>query len=115
MFDTQHEFWNDWAKTYQGFSEMVEPYRDAQRLLAQGAIAALGNSLMLPELSILDVGGGAGNLISPLLEILAVKRGHLRGVRYTLTDGAKDMACLAQSRLDALKTAFPDVPNPPQL
>ena len=87
----------------------MEPYRDAQRLLAQGAVAALGNSLMLPELSILDVGGGAGNLVRPLLETLAAKRGHLRGVRYTLTDGAKDMTELAQDRLATLKTVFPDV------
>jgi hypothetical protein len=109
MVEMDYDFWNDWSETYQGFSETIEPYRNAQRLLAQGAITALGSSIALPNLSVIDVGGGAGNLISPLLETLMEQRGHLRGVRYTLTDGAKDMTSLAENRLNHMKTVFPDV------
>jgi 2-polyprenyl-3-methyl-5-hydroxy-6-metoxy-1,4-benzoquinol methylase len=109
MFDTHHQFWNQWSTAYQGFSETVEPYRAAQRSLAQGAIAALAENLDRPNLSILDVGGGAGNLIRPLLDALVERRQHLKGVSYTLTDGAKDMTGLAQKRLPSLQKSFPEV------
>jgi SAM-dependent methyltransferase len=109
MSENQHEFWNQWSHIYQGFSETVEPYREAQRSLAQAAIAALNGNLARKNLSILDVGGGAGNLIRPLLEELARRRDHLTGVRYTLTDGARDMTELALARLANLKKRFPEV------
>lgn len=109
MFDTHHEFWNQWSTAYRGFSETIEPYRMAQRSLAQAATAALAENLERDNLSILDVGGGAGNLIRLLLDELAARRGHLKGVGYTLTDGAKEMTGLAQARLVGLRESFPDV------
>ncbi|MDD1651079.1 MAG: class I SAM-dependent methyltransferase [Methylococcaceae bacterium] len=109
MLDTHHDFWNQWSQAYRGFSETVEPYRAAQRQLAEGAVAALNENLARKNLSILDVGGGAGNLIRPLLEELARRREHLDGVSYTLTDGAKEMTELALQRLEDLKQRFPKV------
>jgi ubiquinone/menaquinone biosynthesis C-methylase UbiE len=109
MTDTHHQFWNEWSSAYQGFSETIEPYRAAQRSLAQRAVTALMENLNKPTLSILDVGGGAGNLIRPLLETLSGQRGHLNGITYTLTDGAKDMTELAQNRLPSLQASFPEV------
>jgi len=109
MFETHHQFWNQWSRAYQGFSETIEPYRAAQRSLAQAAVAALGENLKQEKLSVLDVGGGAGNLIRPLLETLAAHRGNLKGVTYTLTDGAKDMIELANGRIEGLKKSFCEV------
>ncbi len=109
MLDTHHTFWNRWAAAYQGFSETIEPYRAAQRALADSVVIALGEAARQPTLAILDAGGGAGNLIQPLLSALAQTRGSLTGVRYTLTDGAKDMTALAEARLPRLRTLFPDV------
>ncbi|MFN8443060.1 MAG: class I SAM-dependent methyltransferase [Caldilineaceae bacterium] len=107
--ETHQQFWNQWSRTYQGFSETVEPYRDAQRRLAEGAVTALKNNLPQATLSIVDVGGGAGNLMRPLLDALRLQRSHLKGVSYTLTDGAQDMVGLAQVRLPALQQVFPEV------
>lgn len=107
--DAHHDFWNQWSHAYRGFSETVEPYRAAQRLLAEAAVAALNGNLASAKLSILDVGGGAGNLMRPLLEALVRRREHLDGVSYTLTDGAKDMTALAQQRLAGLQGRFPAV------
>lgn len=109
MLDTHHTFWNRWAADYQGFSETIEPYRAAQRALAEAVVIALGEAIRQPALNLLDAGGGAGNLIQPLLSALAQARGTLKGVRYTLTDGAKDMTALAEARLPRLRTLFPEV------
>lgn len=109
MSDSQPHFWDQWSQAYQDFSETIEPYREAQRSFAQGTVAALGENRLLEDLVILDVGGGSGNLIQPLLKALARKRGHLAGVHYILTDGAKEMTQLAQARLEHLKKVFSKV------
>ncbi len=109
MLDTHHQFWNRWAADYQAFSETIEPYRAAQRALAENVVIALGEAARQPTLTILDAGGGAGNLIQPLLAALAQRRGNLTGVRYTLTDGAKDMTTRAEDRAPQLRRLFPDV------
>jgi hypothetical protein len=44
-----------------------------------------------------------------LLEVLTGQRGHLNGVTYTLTDGAKDMTGLVLARLPGLQKSFPEV------
>ena len=44
MLDTHHTFWNRWAADYQGFSETIEPYRAAQRALAEAVVIALGEA-----------------------------------------------------------------------
>lgn len=107
--DNHQQFWNQWSKSYQSFSETIEPYRDAQQRLAEAAVAALSDQPAQDRLTILDIGGGAGNFIRPLLETLQAQRGHLRGVGYTLTDGAKEMLKLAQGRRAALQKRFPEV------
>ena len=109
MLDVHQQFWNEWAEAYRGFSESVEAYRQAQRDLARLAIGAMGEDRKRGAISLLDVGGGAGNMISPLLDTLARQRGHLRGVIYTLTDAAKDMLALARARLGQLGKTYPDV------
>lgn len=109
MLDSHHAFWNQWSRHYQGFSETIEPYRAAQRSLAEGAVIALDDAVTRPALTVLDVGGGAGNLIGPMLTVLARKRRSLAGVHYVLTDGAKDMTTLAEARLPSLRSAFPEV------
>ena len=91
MIETQQQFWNDWAEAYRSFSETIEPYREAQRLLARLTIAALDDGAQRKTLTILDVGGGAGNMIGPMLETLVNRRGSLDGVTYILTDGADTM------------------------
>ena len=109
MLDTHHSFWNRWAADYQAFSETIEPYRAAQRALAENVVAAWGEAARQPTVTILDAGGGAGNLIQPLLAALEQRRGSLAGVRYTLTDGAKDMTMRAEDRAPQLRRLFPDV------
>ncbi len=109
MSESHADFWGEWSRAYQGFSETVEPYREAQRMLAEGIAAALQENLERPSLLILDVGGGAGNLIRPLLEAVERRRGSLARVRYTLTDGSREMAGLASQRLAELEERFPAV------
>ncbi len=109
MIKNHQHFWNNWAEAYQDFSEQIEPYRDAQHDLAQAAIAALGNGAKRKILLILDVGGGAGNMIAPLLNALAAKRGNLEGVIYTLTDSAEIMLKITQARLEGFKKTYPEV------
>ena len=102
-------FWNSWAESYQDFSELIEPYRDAQRDLAQATIAALGGGIQRKRFHLMDVGGGAGNMLAPLLDELAAKRGNLDGVSYTLTDSSETMLSIAQKRLDGFKKTYPQV------
>lgn len=103
------QFWNSWAHDYQKFAEQIEPYRDAQIDFAESAIDALGNVAFRDTVRILDIDGGAGNMVAPLLETLAAKRGNLRGVSYTLTDSVETMLKIAQERLDGFRKAYPDV------
>lgn len=109
MLELHQQFWNEWAEAYRGFSETIEPYREAQRDLARLALSALGEGVRRKPLAILDVGGGAGNLLGPLLETLVARRGNLKGVSYTLTDGAETMLALARKRLNALGKLYPEV------
>ena len=109
MIETQQQFWNDWAEAYRGFSETIEPYREAQRLLARSTIVALGDGAQRTALTFLDAGGGAGNMISPVLEALRDRRGNLDGVTYVLTDGADTMVRLAHGRLNSLRKSYPGV------
>lgn len=103
------QFWNSWASDYQKFSEQIEPYRDAQIDFAEFAIDALGNVAFRNTVRILDIDGGAGTMIVPLLDALTAKRGHLKGVSYTLTDSVEAMQKIAQERLDGFKKMYPDV------
>jgi len=109
MIELHRLFWNEWAEAYHDFSEYIAAYQDAQYEFAQAAIDALGNGCKRPKLALLDVGGGAGNMIVPLLGALAKKRGNLNGVSYTLTDNAEKMLDIAQTRIDEFKKAYPDV------
>lgn len=109
MTKIHEHFWNNWAEPYQNFSEQIEPYRDAQRDLAEAAIAALGNGARRKVLNILDVGGGAGNMVVPLLQALATKRGNLDGIFYTLTDNSDAMLKIVRSRLEEFKKMYPHV------
>jgi len=109
MFETQEQFWNEWAEAYQGFSEIIEPYQEAQRLLARSVVDALEENVHCETLHLLDVGGGAGNMVTPMLEIVAAQRSTLRGVTYVLTDGANAMVALANKRLNELRRSYPDV------
>lgn len=105
---TRHEhFWNNWAESYQNFSQVIEPYRDAQHDLAEAAITALGNGARRNTLQILDVGAGGGNMVAPLLDTLATKRGSLEGVSYTLTGSAEWMIKIAQARLEQFIRMYP--------
>lgn len=102
-------FWNEWAEAYYDFSEYIAAYQDAQYEFAQAAIDALGNGCKRPKLALLDVGGGAGNMIVPLLNTLGKKRGNLTGVSYTLTDNAEKMLDIARTRMDEFTKMYPDV------
>lgn len=109
MTKVHEHFWNNWAEPYQNFSELIEPYRDAQHDLAEAAITALGNGTRRRVLNILDVGGGAGNMIVPLLNLLAAKRGNLEGIFYTLTDDSETMLKIARARMEQFKTIYPHI------
>jgi hypothetical protein len=109
MIEAHEAFWTEWAETYRSFSETIEPYRDAQRDLARAAVAALGDGAMREALTVMDVGGGAGNIIRPLLDALAARRGHLKKVTYILTDHTEAMAQLSNKRLEILRQYYPDV------
>ena len=109
FFGTQQGFWDEWSDAYRGFSETIAPYRDAQRAMARAAVLALGEDARRDSLRILDAGGGAGNLIGPLLEELAARRGNLAGVSYLLTDGSGRMAALAGGRVAEIRSRHPGV------
>lgn len=109
MIKAHQQFWNNWAEAYQGFSELIEPYRDAERDFALLTIDALENSVKRRKLRLLDVGGGAGNMIVPMLDALLAKRGNLEGVSYTLTDSAERMLSIALARMDEYKKIYPQV------
>ena len=109
MTKAHETFWTEWAETYRGFSETIEPYRDAQRDLARATVSALGEGALRESLMIMDVGGRAGNIIRPLLNALAARRGHLKQVTYILTDNTHAMAELSNKRLKTLSQAYPDV------
>ena len=109
MIELHRLFWNEWAEAYHDFSEYISAYQDAQYEFAQAAIDALGNGCKRPKLALLDVGGGAGNMITPLLNALAKKRGNLKGVSYTLTDNAEKMLDIARTRMRQFAKIYPDV------
>ena len=109
MIQTHKQFWTEWAEDYRGFSEMIEPYRDAQRDLARAAVAALGDGAQCESLVIIDVGGGTGNIIRPLLDALVARRGHLKKVTYILTDTTEAMEQVSNKRLEILGQSYPDV------
>lgn len=108
-YKIQENFWNKWAGPYHNFSKNISPYRDAQRSFALSAVNALGENISRPFLRLLDAGGGAGNMITPILETVLAKRGNLSGVSYTLTDGSAEMLALSNLRLEQLQLLYPDV------
>jgi hypothetical protein len=109
MIELHRHFWNEWAEAYHDFSEYIAAYQDAQRDFAQCVVAALGNGCKRPKLVLLDVGGGAGNMIAPILNALVEKRGNLKGVTYTLTNNSEQMLNLARTRHHELVKVYPDV------
>jgi len=105
----QKQFWNEWAQVYQGFSETIRPYQEAQQLLARSAVAALQDNIVQGDFHFFDIGGGSGNMVVPMLEALLARRGNLKGVSYTLTDASGSMLALTQKKFNQLKLSYPEV------